>query len=78
MISTFIAACHFNEAHVARQAAQECLAIALANQDDWGAAKARQFLAMIALDEGRFDDARQYALDALRSFYVGEGRNADL
>lgn len=68
LISTIVAACYFNEAHVARHAAQECLDIALAHRDDWGAAKARQFLAMMALDERRLDDARQHALDALRSF----------
>jgi predicted ATPase/DNA-binding CsgD family transcriptional regulator len=74
LISTIIAACHFNEAQVARQTAQECLDIALANHDDWGAAKARQFLAMMALDEGDHDAARQYALDALRSFEASGDR----
>jgi predicted ATPase/DNA-binding CsgD family transcriptional regulator len=74
LISTIIAACHFNEAQVALQASQECLDIALANQDDWGAAKARQFLAMMALDAGRYDDARRYALDALHSFETSGDR----
>ena len=74
LISTFIAACHFNEAQVARQAAQECLDIALANHDGWGVAKARQSLAMMALDEGRYDDAQQYALDALHSFEASGDR----
>jgi len=72
LISAIIAACHFNEAHYARQAAQECLAIALANRDDWGAAKARHFLAMMALDEGHYGDAREHALDAL-SFFEASG-----
>jgi hypothetical protein len=74
LISTIIAACHFNEAEIARQAAQECLEIALVLKDDWGIAKARQFLAMMALDDGRFDDARQYAQDALYSFEASGDR----
>jgi predicted ATPase/DNA-binding CsgD family transcriptional regulator len=74
LISAVIAACHFNEAHVAHQAAQECLDVALAIHDDWGAAKAWQFLAMMALDEDRYDDARQLALDALRAFVASGDR----
>ena len=68
LISTIIAACHFNDAEVALQAAQECLEIALVNEDNWAIGKAQQFLAMMSLDDGRYDDARQLALEALQSF----------
>ena len=74
LISTIIAACHFNETKVARQLAQECLEVSLANKDDWGVGKAQQFLAMMALDEGRYEAARQLALDALLSFEASGDR----
>jgi predicted ATPase/DNA-binding CsgD family transcriptional regulator len=74
LISTIIAACHFNEVSVARQLAQECLDVALAREDAWGVGKASQFLAMMALDDGRFDDARQLALEALQVFVTSGDR----
>jgi len=74
LMSLIIAACHFNEAKIAREAAQEFLQVALTIEDYWGIAKARQFLAMMAIDDGHYDDARQHALDALHGFETSEDR----
>ena len=68
LISKIIAACHFSETKIAHQTIQECLKIAQANNDLWGIGKVKQFLAMMAIDEGRCDVARQLALGALKSF----------
>lgn len=68
LISTIIAACHFNESTVAHKAARECLEISLTQANTWGAAKARHFLATMAINDGHHDEAMKFALDALSSF----------
>ena len=74
LISLIIAGCHFNEAKVIGDASEECFTIARANNDNWGIGKASHFLAMKALDDDRYDDARQLALDALKAFELNLDR----
>lgn len=52
----------------ARQAAQECLAIATALDDTWAIAKGKQFLAIQAIEEGDYAEGERLARDALLAF----------
>ncbi len=68
LISLFLTAVHVHEAKIARQAAQDCLQIALEIDDRWGVAKAKQLLSICAIDDGQYEHARQLADEALQIF----------
>ncbi len=69
LISLFTTASQVNgKEAVARQAAQECLAIATALGDRWAIAKAEQFLAIKAIEEGDYAEGERLAQAALLAF----------
>ena len=69
LISLFLTASQLiEEETVSLQAAQECLDIATEIDDQWAIAKAKQFLAIRAIEDGRFPEAERLADEALASF----------
>jgi tetratricopeptide (TPR) repeat protein len=68
LMSLFLAAAHVHEETIARQAAQECLQIALEIGDLWGVAKAKQVLAIRAIEDAEYDRARRLGDEALQIF----------
>lgn len=68
LISLFITAIEVNDKQVASQAAEECLQVATRVGDQWGIAKAKQLLAIRAIDEQHFDQADQLGHEALEIF----------
>jgi predicted ATPase len=68
LISLFITAAQVSEYEVAAQATEDCLAVACATGDRWGIAKAKQFQAILAIEDGAYDRAEQLAGEALAIF----------
>ena len=69
LISLFLTASHLAEEEtVSHQAAGECLQTALEIGDQWAIAKARQFLAVQAVEAGQYAEAERLAGQALAAF----------
>jgi predicted ATPase/DNA-binding CsgD family transcriptional regulator len=68
LISLFITACLLDEEGVPLQSAQECLEIATKMDDTWAIAKATQFLAVRAIEEGEYEQGSRLAHEALAAF----------
>jgi tetratricopeptide (TPR) repeat protein len=68
LISLYIAAIYVNQDDVAFVAAQDCLDIATKLGDHWAVAKAKQFLAILAIHARNYERAAHLAQEALRSF----------
>lgn len=69
LMSLFITASQNPEEHaVSRQAAVDCLELATEIGDRWAIAKANQFLAVMAIDEGEYERAGRMAHQALIAF----------
>lgn len=74
LISLFITASQMpDENHTAHQAALDCLKIAMEIDDRWSIAKAKQFLAVLAIESGEYEHAARLADEALTAF----GANGD-
>jgi tetratricopeptide (TPR) repeat protein len=69
LISLFITASQVpGQDHTSRQAALDCLKIATEVDDRWAIAKAKQFLAVKAIEAGEYAEAEQMAHEALVAF----------
>jgi tetratricopeptide (TPR) repeat protein len=68
LISVFITASQLvGEDALAVQAAQECLEVATRIDDQWAIAKAKQFLALRAIEDGDYPKAERLAHEAYRA-----------
>lgn len=67
-ISLTLTAIRCGDKRVARSAAEDCLTAAEAAAEDWGTAKARQLLALLAVQEGDLGRAEELAGAALESY----------
>ena len=68
LIGLFITAAQVSEYDVAAQATENCLAVACETDDRWGIAKAKQFQAILAIEDGDYDRAERLAHEALAIF----------
>lgn len=69
LISLFITASQLvGKESLAIQAAQECLEVATQIEDQWAIAKAKQFLAVRAIEDGDYTMAERLAHEAYRAF----------
>ena len=69
LISLFITASQIpEEDSTSRQAALDCLAVATEIDDRWAIAKAKQFLAVRAIEDGEYEKAGLMAHEALMAF----------
>lgn len=69
LISLFLIASRIPEGEaISRQAARECLEIATEIGDRWAIAKAKQFLAVMAIEAGEYEQAGPMAHEALAAF----------
>jgi tetratricopeptide (TPR) repeat protein len=69
LISLFITASQLmGQEALAVQAAQECLEVATQIDDQWAIAKAKQFLAVRAIEDGDYTKAERLAHEAYRAF----------
>jgi len=68
LISLCITAMRVNEKEVAISAARECLSVAEHTDDDWGIAKAKQLLAIGAIENKDYAQAEHLAQTALHIF----------
>ncbi len=72
LISLFLIASRLPEGDdISRQAAWECLEIATEIGDRWAIAKAKQFLAVMAIESGEYEQAGPMAHEALAAFEAG-------
>ena len=70
----FITACLLDEEVVPLQIAQDCLAAATKVGDVWAIAKAKQFLAVRAVEDGEYENANRLVRDALTTFEASGDR----
>jgi predicted ATPase/DNA-binding CsgD family transcriptional regulator len=68
LICLFITACLLDEEGAPLRIAQECLAAATKIGDAWAIAKAKQFLAVRAIEDGDYENASRLAREALATF----------
>lgn len=68
LICQFITACLLDEQGVPLRTAQELLEVATNLEDTWAIAKANQFLAVRAIEDGEFEKAERLAHEALAVF----------
>ncbi len=68
LISLCICALQLGKQQEAQEAAQSCLEIATNSGDSWGIAKAKQFLAVQAIDSRRYTRAKRLSQEALSIF----------
>jgi tetratricopeptide (TPR) repeat protein len=68
LICQFITACLLDEEGVPLRTAQACLKVATKTGDTWAIAKAKQFLAVKAIEDGDYQKGERLAHEALTTF----------